>query len=84
MLATIGPISYRGGVLSVRSASDGLTSRVSPFFPFHQPVRVPWERVRLNDGAGRAAHSVLLDDRVRLVVSPDVLAAILTAKPAPG
>lgn len=84
MLAKVGPISYRGGVLSVRSAGNGLTLRVSPLFPFHPPIRVPSERVRLNDGTGRTANSVLLDDRVRLVVPPDVLAAIVAAKPAPG
>lgn len=81
MLAKIGVISYRGGVLSIRPASDGLTIRVSPFFPFHQPIRLPWNRVRMNERAGRAANAVVLDDRVRLVVPPDVLASILAVKP---
>lgn len=55
IFAKIGAIAYRGGVLSVRPANDGLTIRVSPFFPFHQAIRLPWDRVRMTDRAGRAA-----------------------------
>lgn len=81
MLAQIGAISYRGGGLSIRSASDGLTIRVSPFFPFYQPIRLPWGRVRMGDSVERAANAVVLDERVRMMVPPDVLASILAAKP---
>lgn len=81
-VAQIGPVSYRGGVLSLRPAGDGLTIRISPFFPFHRPIRLPWDRVRMNESRGRTANALVLDDRVRLVVAPDVLASVLAAKPA--
>lgn len=69
----IGWVSYRG-ILSFRASPAGLTLRVLRIFPFHPPIRVPWERIQ------EAGSSMLLDDRVRLRVPPAVFAAIRDAK----
>lgn len=82
--AMIGWVSYRGGILSLRSGSKGLTLRIPRIFPFHPPIRVPWERIQEADGGGllghRAAGSILLDGRVRLRAPEATLAAIREAK----
>jgi len=73
--AMIGWASYRGGVLTLRSSHDGLTLRVLRIFPFHPPIRVPWERIR-----EVASGSMLLDDRVRLRVPEKTFDAIREAR----
>ena len=81
--AMIGWASYRGGVLTLRSSYDGLTLRVLRIFPFHPPIRVPWERIREDTGglSGRlGSGSLLLDDRVRLRVPGETFAAIREAR----
>lgn len=82
--AMIGGSLYRGGILSLRSSSKGLTLRISRLFPFHKPVRVPWDRIQeVENGGllrGRRAGTILLDGRVRLRVPEATLAAIREAK----
>ncbi|NJL28130.1 MAG: hypothetical protein HC897_09635 [Thermoanaerobaculia bacterium] len=82
--AMIGWASYRGGILTLRASSKGLTLRVSPLFPFHKPIRVPWERIQEVAGGGLlfsgAKGSILLDGRVRLRVPEATHAAICAAK----
>ena len=73
--ATIGLVSYRGGILTLRSSAGGLTLRVLRIFPFHPPIRVPWERIR-----EVASGSMLLDDRVRLRVPEETFDAICEAR----
>lgn len=72
--AMIGWASYRGGVLTLRSSHSGLTLRVLRIFPFHPPIRVPWDRVREDGG------SILLDGRVRLRAPEETLTAIREAQ----
>lgn len=72
--AMIGWASYRGGVLTLRSSHGGLTLRVLRIFPFHPPIRVPWDRIR-EDG-----RSMLLDGRVRLRAPEETFAAIREAR----
>ncbi len=83
-LATIGVSSYRGGTLSLRASRGGLTLRVLRIFPFHPPLRIPWERIREVEGDGlpgrRLSGSFLLDGRVRLRLSPETFAAVRDAK----
>lgn len=44
--AMLGLVSYRGGVLEVGFAPDGLDLRVMRLFrPGHPPLRIPWEQV---------------------------------------
>jgi hypothetical protein len=71
--AMIGWVSYRR-VLSFRAGPSGLTLRIPRIFPFHPPIRVPWERIQ-EDG-----NSMLLDGRVRLRVPTAVFAAVHDAK----
>jgi len=62
----------------------GLTLRVPRIFPFHQPIRVPWDRIQETDGGGLLGRlgsgSMLLDGRVRLRVPAETLAAIREAR----
>jgi hypothetical protein len=82
--AMIGWVSYRGGLLTLRSSRGGLTLRVPRIFPFHQPIRVPWDRIQEADGGGLLGRlgsgSMLLDGRVRLRVPAETLAAIREAQ----
>jgi len=73
-LARIGWASYRGGILSLQAGPAGLTLRIPRIFPFHPPVRIPWERIQETGGA------LLLDGCVRLRVPPATLEAIRDAK----
>ncbi|HEX5720410.1 MAG TPA: hypothetical protein VF179_29920 [Thermoanaerobaculia bacterium] len=73
--AMIGWGSYRGGILTLRSSHDGLTLRIPRIFPFHPPIRVPWDRIREDGG-----RSILLDGRVRLRVPEETLTAIRQAQ----
>ncbi len=73
--AMIGWVSYRGGILTLRSSRGGLTLRVLRVFPFHPPIRVPWDRIREDGG-----RSILLDGRVRLRVPEETLTAIREAQ----
>ena len=73
--AMIGWVSYRGGILTLRSSRGGLTLRVPRIFPFHPPIRVPWDRIQEDGG-----RSMLLDGRVRLRVPEETLAAIREAQ----
>lgn len=81
--AMIGWVSYRGGILTFRSSRDGLTLRVLRIFPFHQPIRVPWDRIQEADGGGLLGRFgsglMLLDGRVRLRVPEATLTAIREA-----
>ncbi len=74
LYAMIGVTSYRGGLLAIRADRTGLALRVSKFFPFHPPIRIPWSQV------GRAESSVVLDGRVTLRAPGDALAAIEHAR----
>ena len=75
LYARIGLARYRGGVLTLRSSRDGLTLHVLRIFPFHPPIRVPWERIQ-----EVASGSMLLDDRVRLRVPEETFDAIREAR----
>src|SRR6187549_27662 len=44
--AMIGLASYRGRILTLRSSRAGLTLLVLRIFPFHPPIRVPWDRIQ--------------------------------------
>lgn len=79
--AMMGAVSYRGRMLTLRASPAGLTLRVPRIFPFHGPVRVPWERVQDDGGpSARVFTSILLDGRVHLRVPEATHAAILDAK----
>lgn len=83
--ALLGPGRYRGGILSLRASNKGLTLRIARIFPFHPPIRVPWERVQEEaEGGGFwgkvALKAFLLDGRVRLRVPEATFAAIREAK----
>ena len=78
--ATIGISRYRGRILTLRASPDGLTLRILRIFPFHPPVRVPWERIREDANRGIFGPYMLLDDRVRLGVPAETFAAIHDAK----
>lgn len=73
--AMIGWVSYRGGILTLRSSRGGLTLRIPRVFPFHPPIRVPWDRIQEDGG-----RSMLLDGRVRLRVPEETLTAIREAQ----
>ena len=82
--AMIGGVSYRGGILTLRSSRGGLTLHVLRIFPFHQPIRVPWDRIQQADGGGLLGRfgsgSLLLDGRVRRLVPEKTLTAIREAQ----
>lgn len=82
--AMIGWASYRGRILTLRSSRAGLTLLVLRIFPFHPPIRVPWDRIQEADGDGLLGRlgsgSMLLDGRVRLRVPAETLAAIREAQ----
>ncbi len=78
--AMIGLVSYRGGLLTLRASPAGLSLRIPRIFPFHKPIRVPWERIQDGGPGARVVSSVLLDGRVRLRVPETTHAAILDAK----
>ncbi len=82
--AMIGWVSYRGRILNLRATPGGLTVRILRVFLFHPPIRVPWARIQETDGRGilgrLGAGSILLDDRVRLVVPEGTFAAIRSAR----
>jgi hypothetical protein len=78
--ATIGISRYRGRILTLRAGPGGLTLRIPRIFPFHPPVRVPWERIREDANRGILGTSLLLDERVRLGVPAETFAAIRDAK----
>ncbi len=79
-IAWIGPSRYRGGILKLSASPGGLAVRIPRIFLFHPPVRVPWERIRVEAEPLRSGPALLLDDRVRLRVPPDTLAAVRDAK----
>lgn len=79
--AMMGAVSYRGGMLRLRASPAGLTLRVPRIFPFHGPVRIPWDRVQDDGGpSSRIFTSILLDGRVHLRVPEATHAAVLAAK----
>ena len=83
VFARIGFVSYRGGILSLRSSRNGLILHVMPLFPFHQPVLVPWQLVHEGEsgGTGRfALGTFMLDNRVRLRVPSGAFTALQAAK----
>ena len=78
--ATIGISRYRGRILTLRASPGGLTLRIPRIFPFHPPVRVPWERIREDANRGIFGPTLLLDERVRLGVPAETFAAIRDAR----
>ncbi len=78
--ATIGISRYRGKILTLRASPAGLTLRIPRIFPFHPPIRVPWERIREDANPSIAGPSLLLDESVRLGVPAETFAAIRDAK----
>jgi len=79
-VAWIGASRYRGGILKLHASASGLALRIPRIFLFHPPVRVPWDRTREDAEPGFFGPSMLLDDRVRLRVPAETLAAIRDAR----
>lgn len=86
LYAMLGMSSYKGGTLALRADGAGLALRVSKLFPFHPPMRIPWDRVGRADatpsgfGARLMGGGVLLDGRTTLRAPGDVIAAIENAR----
>lgn len=82
--AMIGVSSYRGGILTLRATPAGLTVHVARIFPFHPPVRLPWDRVHDDPSGGLlnrlTGGAFLLDGRVRLRLPGAVHAAVVAAR----
>lgn len=82
----LGMSSYRGGTMSLRADRIGLALRVWKLFPFHPPVRIPWERVgRSEVGPGTLmtrflGGSVVLDGRTTLRASEATIGSIEAAR----
>jgi hypothetical protein len=82
----LGWISYRGGTMGLRASREGLCLRVSRFFVFHPPVRIPWNRITPGESTGGGwgtrvyGGSILLDGRVRFRATSATLANVEAAR----
>lgn len=79
--AMVGVASYRG-VLRFEATPQGLIARVMKLFPFHPPLLIPWNALRLTRGGTFFAGTMEVLNGATFRLNSDALASIEAAQRA--
>lgn len=81
--ARIGLVSYRGYLVHLDVNQAGLGIQVSSLFPFHPPLRVPWNRILVGTPSKWRlwkTRSFTLDGRVTMHIAEETADAVASAQ----